>query len=481
MKLSTKHTNQQQIVRADFSGGLNTSSTTDSIAENQLANAVNVEIDSATGRLKTVAGTIDLLAFPNIFAAVYDEINRKLLLVTGDKKIYAADLVEGEISDELGELSGDLYPTSTRWEDGVLIAAGGKLQYFNGTELRTIDSPTAVNVYVRAGRVVIADDGNTLHYSGVGDEENWTEDTNDDSSAKFLEVGYKDGGKILSMINLSSDVLIAKDNRMLYRVSGEFPNWTLSEISRNVEARSRLGICAIADSVFVIGRNEMQTIQTTNAYGDMKPADVSSLIKAEVQTLPANAMLRYLPPLNQIWAIAGETVLMFDLVTRSWFKRLFNSPVLDAIPVGNEVLIIKSDRVSKLDEWSFSDAGEPLHWFWQARRLLSYNAYFLKRVQVSFTPMDRKLSAGKIRVGDVTVELPPMDSGSKRLRYLSSKGDPIYHNTELAHFNPKPVFNRPAILVESRNVYRDKFLDLVGSGSAGGMTFNEIIMTVVEV
>ena len=106
---------------------------------------------------------------------------------------------------------------------------------------------------------------------------------------------------------------------------------------------------------------------------------------------------------------------MFDLVRQAWFKRLFNSPVLDAIPVGNEVLIIKADRVSKLDALSFYDAG---------------------------LPMDRKLSTGKIRAGDVAIELPA---------------------------------------IESRNVYRNKFWDLVGSGSGGGMTFNEIIMTVAEV
>ncbi len=114
MKLGTKHENQQPLVRSDFSGGLNTSSNVDGIAENQLASAVNVEVDSANGRLKTVAGTVDLLKFAEIFAAVYDEINETLLLVTSDKKIYAADFTSGEISGELGNLSGELYPISTR-------------------------------------------------------------------------------------------------------------------------------------------------------------------------------------------------------------------------------------------------------------------------------------------------------------------------------------------------------------------------------
>ena len=91
MKRGVKHENQFQIVHADFSGGLNTSASVDGIADNQLARAVNVEVDHATGKLKTVAGTVDVLMFPNIFAAIYDEINRKILLVDNNKKVFVFD------------------------------------------------------------------------------------------------------------------------------------------------------------------------------------------------------------------------------------------------------------------------------------------------------------------------------------------------------------------------------------------------------
>ena len=73
-----------------------------------------------------------------------------------------------------------------------------------------------------------------IHHDGKDEHGNY------DSSAKFLEVGYKDGGKLFGMINLSSDVLLVKDNRRLYRLNGEYPNWSLNEVSRNVEVRSRL-------------------------------------------------------------------------------------------------------------------------------------------------------------------------------------------------------------------------------------------------
>ena len=120
-----------------------------------------------------------------------------------------SDLGTNTISNALGTLSGDLYPICASWEDGILIASGGALQYFNGTQLITLNSPTATSVCVQAGRILITDENN-IRYSSVGDETNWVEETNDDSSAKFIEAGYKDGGKLLAMVNLSSDVLIIK-------------------------------------------------------------------------------------------------------------------------------------------------------------------------------------------------------------------------------------------------------------------------------
>ena len=198
MRLSSKHRNAKTMIRADFSGGLNCSTNPDGIKENQLAVCENMEVDHSTGRLKTVAGTKELIKFSSgtkIIAAAYDEINRKILVVLSDKSLYAIDASKQTIDNMSyvivnGSINGELYPISAAWEDGLLIATGDKLQYFDGLNLKTIstspDKCTAV--YVRAGRVVVTDEKN-VRYSGVGDEENWTENTNDDSTiqqANFL-------------------------------------------------------------------------------------------------------------------------------------------------------------------------------------------------------------------------------------------------------------------------------------------------------
>ena len=197
---------------------MNTASSVEEIGENQLAEAVNLEIDIATGRLMTVAGTVDILT-AEISAAIYDSINDLILIVSNDGEVKVSDLSGNMGSLSVGKLSGGLYPKYCAWENGVLIASGGQLQYFNGRELLTLDSPPANEVFVRNGRAVISS-GSTLRYSGVGDETDWAEDNNRENASKFIEIGYKDGGEIIGVIPLAQDIFILKDNKRAYRLSG---------------------------------------------------------------------------------------------------------------------------------------------------------------------------------------------------------------------------------------------------------------------
>ena len=164
--------------------------------------------------------------------------------------------------------------------------------------------------------------------SGVCDETNWIEDANIDSSAKFLEVGYKDGGSLVGMVNVPGGMILLKNNRRVYRLNIGYPAWSLAEISCNTEISGRLSACAAADSVFVLGQNEVQNIQAANVYGNLKPQNLALPVASEIKKVAGNSLLRYLPKLNQIWILNGE-----------------------------EIFIVKPDRLSKLDEKIFQDSG----------------------------------------------------------------------------------------------------------------------------
>ena len=498
--LSSRHANQQTVQLYDFSGGLNTTSSVDGISANQLSECVNMEIDSATNRLRTVAGTKDVFVpGKSIFAAAHDSINHKILYVDEGKTVYVTDFSS---TVSVGKLTGALYPITANWEDGLLVASGGHLQYYNGKELKTIDaSPAAcTGVYIRAGRVLVTA-GNEIRYSAVGDETNWTEDTNDASSSKFIEAGYKDGGKFLAMANLSSDILIFKDNRRAYRLSGEYPDWTVQEVSRNVECRGRRSVAAMAATVFAVGGSEVQALSTTQDYGDVKPQNIGTLVTRELQSLPGDVAIRYVPPLSQMWCLgsAGK-VLVYDVNHGAWFLRQFNTEVIDVIPVGEMVYIVEQDRICKLDDNSFYDAGKPLRWRFVAKRLASHNEYLLKRVQVSILPQTSSIYSGQVSVGAIIIGLPvPMIAlkvyhnrqlihknrtkirQAGRTRGVYARGEMIFGNPELIYGNKQKIFSARDITKESRNVYRNKYLDVRGSGNMSGFALSGITLDISEV
>ena len=500
MLLSQKHRNQQPVVRRDFSGGLNTTATIEGIAENQLADVCNMEVDHSTGCLKTVAGTKTLLEAENVFAAAYDGINHVLLVVLEDKTVHVTDLTDSALGASLGTLTGALYPVCASWEDGLLIASGGKLQYYNGKSLVTLDSPNAKSVYIRAGRVLITDDAN-VRYSGVGDETNWTEDTNDASSSKWVEAGYKDGGTFVGMCNLSSDILLIKDNRRVYRLSGEFPDWQIAEVSRNIECGGRLSFCSIADNVLIFGGTELQAVQTTTDYGDVKTQNVATLVARELAKLPKDARVRFVPALSQVWLIGtGGVVLVFDTALNAWFKRQFNTDILDVLSIGENVLVVRKGGIAKLDDSTFYDAGRPLSWRFVAQRLVSQHDYLLKRVQVSIVPYESTLYYGQVSVGAVIVGLPIPARLTKiwhnrspifknrakimlagRIKGTYVKGDVVYDNPALIYGNTQKIFTRHTFIRERRNIFRSKALDVKGMGGMGGFALNSIVMDIAEV
>lgn len=501
-RLSTKHANQQQLSLTDFSGGLNTTTSMAGIEQNQLYEVLNMEIDSVTNRLKTVAGTVDVLTFAdkNIVAAAWDGINKKFILVDSDKKVYVADLT-GAIAEK-GTLSGNLYPICASWEDGLLIASGAKLQYYNGSTLVTLnDSPSTCNsVYVRAARVIVTTE-NEVHYSAVGDETSWSEDTGDDSSGKFVEAGYKDGGKFVGMAALSQDMLIFKNNRRVYRLSGEFPDWSIAEVSRNVECAGRNAFVSIAGTVIVLGSSEVQALQPTSEYGDVKPQGVGMMVTKELAQLNGDTRVRFVPPLSQVWFIGtGGKVLILDTNHQAWFKRQFNSDVVDVIAVGNTVYVIKPDRISKLQDSTFYDNGKALNWKFKAKRIEGHNEFLLKRTQISIMPYSSDMYSGYIKVGGVVLPLPiPTNSlkiwhnhakiyknrtkiyGAGRSKGVHVKGELIYQNLEPIYGNKTKIFTRRDIIRESRNVFRSKYLTVEGYGMSGGFLLNGISLDLVEV
>lgn len=539
-RLADKHSNTRSLVFADFSGGLNTTSAQEMLADNELWRCENMDCDTASGLLKVVDGNKRIFTPPDgvtLWAMVYDKINEIFLVIDTERNVYEIQLLERVIdeiippvngieqrqfddvlrvitspvmSDKIGTLTGTEYPVTAQWEDGLLLASGGKLQYYHNGTLETLtNSPAAATaVYVRTGRVLANDKtpGNesNLYYSAVGDETTWADTSGDDSTAKWLEVGYKDGGSIISFVPISSDIIILKDNKCVYRLMGDYPDWTIAEASRNVEMIGALGFYAEGTSVYVLGRGIMQCLNIGQYYGDIKAADIGTKVTDRLLSVPKNPRMIYVPPMRQVWIPLKERyVLVYDLTLQSFFQRRFaTEEIMDVVSVDTNVFFVKPSGIMLSTPRSGYDDNEKILWRFVSRRLISHNDFLLKRVSANITPYFHIISEGNFKLGGVMLPLPTpyvanriwhnyskiyhnrrrLCGDNERTGYnLYDAGDQIYENFEPIYHNYQPIYNPSAIALRTRCVYRNRTLAVQGMGAGSCFILNALTLDVAEV
>ena len=515
MRLSCKHANQQSLSFADFGGGLNSTAAQEMIAENELSRVLNMEADHQTKLLKVVDGCKNLFTPPtgtSIKALMYDIINRIWLVADSTNKVYTIDLTAAvpSLSATIGTLTGTLFPVYVSWESGIIIASGGHLQYYNGAELKTLtNSPAACSaVYVKSGRILTNDwtsgKESNIIYSNMGDEETWTDYSNDDSSSKWTEVGYKDGGKIIAFVAMSQDVVVIKNNKCVYRLTGDYPNWSVLEISRNVDCSGRLCFYPEGTAVYVVGNNQMQYLDTGQFYGDIKASDVATKVTAELRTIDVeNPRMIYVPPLNQVWIpLAQRYVLIYDCTLKSFYKRRFvDEGIVDVVSVGTTVFVVRPSSVCRLTSRLGYDNGKQMQWYFTAKRYVSHNRFLVKRVQSSITPYFDTLIEGNLNCGGIMLPLPTpyrafrlwhnysalyhnrrhVCAANERSYNLYDTGVIVYENFERLWHNYSPLYNAASYSMNTMCVNNTKTVAVSGSGEGCSFTINSIDLDIAEV
>lgn len=351
--------------------------------------------------------------------------------------------------------------------------------------------------------MLVFDDTDQVLFSGVGDETNWKQDSNDPSASLFAQIGYKVGGHIVGMVNMSKDILFIKSNGMVFRLENEYPDWRISELGRNIFCKGTASYCNMVNNVLIMSDIALQSIQTTQEYGDMKPTNIGSKVANKIASLPKTTKLRYVPPLNQVWCIGEHGyVLVLDCNTGGFYQRVFNDVCVDVLSINNTVYVIKEKAVCKLNEF-FMDAGKPLRFKVQMKtRMANYN-YLVKRITLCVNLLDLEHSYNSyFLVGNVYMQLPRMYSSlidanttrdlvedyepvSKHLRDVyEANSDKIAGNYEdlyeLQYHDHKIHFTETLRRIR-RVVYRNSEIRISGAGVGEPFILNYISADVAEV
>lgn len=333
----------QRVFYPTFDGGLNLAVPSESLAKNELKEALNVEFSPLTGALKVRGGLVWSGRFDSEIDCVVPVRGRRGFLARkkGTRTLYYFRW--NNIWPVSGSLTGDGDLSIAAWDDEFVIASGGKLQIFSDLELpslTTIDaSPDECRfVFVRNGRVGAVSGDDTIRFSYVGDCEQWENDPDDESTGQFIEIGYKDGMNIDAVVPLSKDLVIFKspkdepDKGTIWRLTGEFPDWVLLEAAHNTGTFGMRSVQAVGDDVFYVAQAGVATLSSVVTYGEIKTSwPDRKIINSLTPLIDRTAQLWDVPGKQQLWLLPSdkaEDIWVLDYIRGIWTKyRFYQNPV----------------------------------------------------------------------------------------------------------------------------------------------------------
>lgn len=383
---------------SDFTGGMNTAQPPRQIAENEAQLIENYEYDY--NRLRTRGGlsapliTVDGDEIESFF---YDRMTEGYLIFgitpveeESTAKIYFADVTNGV--KEVGVLSGRSRPVCCKFGGDLFIASGGKLQVYDYEALTTIDgSYLCDNVFERFGRLVTTHRGDdNEYYSSVGDaksEQAWEEKTKDESSAKWLEVGYKDDGDIITSLPMANDIVVFKTNGNIYSISGEYPAWNVALIGRQSGAENVCqSIASVGSSIVFITQEGIRSLDAVQVYGNFQPNELGYKINKSMAEEIYKPMCWNLISKRQLVIAPNfrerNKLFVYQYNMSSGYVLNFPEPVADMAETTNGVTVAIGNR---LHRWSFefdTDNGVPIQTKIITRQILTGNNIITRRFDV---------------------------------------------------------------------------------------------------
>lgn len=380
---------------SDFSGGMNTAQPPEQIADNEAELIMNYEYDY--NRLRTRGGTsAPLVSVDDSIKSFYYDAATEAYLLFGagtDKvkgNIYLAYI--GEPATLVGQLTGNERPVCCKFDGCIYIASGDKLQYFDYEQLFIVESSKLCdNVFERLGRLVTTHRGDdNLYYSATGDAKSkdaWTDNSNDDSSSKWLEVGYKDDGDIITCKPMANDLLVFKTNGRIYSVSGEYPAWNVSQVGEKSYAEDiQKSIEIVGDSVAFITRNGIRSVDTVQTYGNFTMNEIGYKFNKSLTANISNPMCWNAVSKRQLIIRPSSSnkklLFIYQYNMMAGYELEFPFDIDDMVETSNGIIILSGNALYR---WSFeysTDNGQPIKTKLVTRRLTTAVAFYTRKYDI---------------------------------------------------------------------------------------------------
>jgi hypothetical protein len=343
---------QQRITPAviAFDGGLNLADNPDALADNQMADVLNMYYEDGRTVLTTRPGLVHAAGpAPNGAGIVKlhwyekDVLTGMLVAASSDGKLYKLD---GGAAPPAWSLITSLdqpgiVPGLVTFHGKLVIADGGPhLRAYDGQSVVTLaGSPSATMLVEIGGRLAAnsASDLDGVTLSGPYDETDWDVDL---GGAVFLRAGYGDGLRVTGFGVIGQDLIVFKSGDSGKRIlrlqtAGQTTGWSLTQLSKNLTAHSGHAVEFVGNNLFFAGPGGVMDLAGVQQYGDIQVGGVGRPINPGLNGKRV-AELRFLPKLAVMLAfIEGDSqVLVFHPHNQTWtrldFQGLFLSSACQA-------------------------------------------------------------------------------------------------------------------------------------------------------
>lgn len=358
---------EQQSVSCSLSnltGGMNASVPENMIADNEAVLIKNYMFEQ--GVLRTRDGySAPLVDVGEPIDKIWYDLSTEGFFIIGKAPANAEDTANvyyGYIDKEpvkIGKLTGRERPVCHKFADKIIIASGGKLQYYDyQNPLVTIEgSFLSDNLWVQDSRLGTSKRGDdTFHYSSTGDctsEEAWKEDTNMISQAQWYQIGACDGGDIITVLPLAGDLIVFKTNDRGYRISGTVPELSSDAILSDTHAEDDREAFALMGSTIVFATDlGLRSLQTTTTYGNFDTAEVAYKINRLLQESCNKPKVWNMLTRRQLWIRPNEadkyTFYIYQYDTGAAYKYVFHDEINDAVETSNGIILATNDGLRRM-------------------------------------------------------------------------------------------------------------------------------------
>jgi hypothetical protein len=265
------------------------------------------------------------------------------------------------------------------------------------TQVDSENAPENAEIlYVRDGRVCVSSTGSdTLRISAIGDATGWIDDTDDVSTSKSVDIGYKDGRDIRAIATTLGTIRVFKcpegqpERGRIYRLQGDFPAWTVTPYSDGESAWNAKSVANVGNDIMFLTRAGLANISSVTEYGDFKLNWAGAKVNPKMGPgLTALCSLRDVPERSQLWVLDGLSgdvwAYHYSIGEGAWTVFRFADTVTAVGSSAGSALVALGEKLYRMDDAIEDDDGTKIDGWLRPRTITRRNQVLLKGIMAKF-------------------------------------------------------------------------------------------------